>query len=45
MYMYKAGEMKFKVEGARNTGKYCRPPWWANKKDFLNSRMAKTVIT
>ena len=38
--------MDFKVEGPRNTGKYCRPPWLADKKNFLNSkhsRMAKTV--
>ena len=33
--------MDFKVEGPRSTGKYCWPPWLADKKK--HSRMAKTV--
>ena len=38
--------MDFKVEGPWDTDKYCRPPWLADQKNFLNSRrsrMPKTV--
>ena len=30
----RVGEMDLKVEGPRNTEKYCRPPWLAEKKIF-----------
>ena len=33
-FIHRAGEMDFKVEGPRNTGKYCRTPWLADKKKF-----------
>ena len=29
----RAGKMDFKVEGPRNTGKYCKPPLLADKKN------------
>ena len=34
IYIHRAGEMDFKVEGAWNTDKDCRPPWLADQKSF-----------
>ena len=33
-YVFRAGEMDFKVEGPWNTDKYNRPPWLDDKKKF-----------
>ena len=32
--LYRTGEMDFKVEWTRNTGKSCRPPWLDGEKKF-----------